>query len=606
MQTLPARANRLLNSLVAVVLALASASIVLWQNSRLAVLWDLSYIIENSYRMSLGQVPYRDFPFPYAPLTFLTQAALIKLTGRVLSHHVIYCAVIAVLSTLITWRILLRILEHTPAARILALVLTAPLIVLGVYSIFPHPFYDSDCTFVILVCLMLLIHWSRGSRSAPLSFLTGVVLVLPIFIKQNVGLVFTASSIASVVLLIVLDRSRNTRKYLWLFAGLLAGLSAALFLIHHFAGLRNYVQWTVKFAAQRRTPALSEMIGVYRAPHLIWWLVLFLFGVALTHRTATKAAGLLRTCSVAAIAIPFLWPTIYLFLDTDSSERAERLVNLWPLLLILALITLMLNVIWQLRSRNTDGDVYPIKLLLLMVIIPTVHGAFMSQQLWGSTYALWPLFLVVVATVISTLNQVNIKITNWQSAIGDWQLAIVTSLISISLLISGTYYLRSHERLDYADLDDGELTHAHLAPLKGLTTRGSFIPDFEELVAYTEKNIPRDDGILYLPGEDLFYYTTGRMPQFPVLMFDHTVNPYSPQEILDSARNRNIQWLIVKDELQLEEEPIEKKDELMGLLEKDFESVESLNNYEIYKRKSAEEKESDEEDSDDDQLDKPR
>src|ERR1043165_2820186 len=158
--------------LIALGVGVASAVIVIWQNSHVAVLWDLSYILENSYRMSLGQIPYRDFPFPYAPLTFLTQAALIKLTGRVFFHHVIYCAVVnglsvlltwriycAVvngLSVLLTWRILLTTLHATANKRLVALVLTTPLAVLSVYGIFPHPFYDCDCTFVVLVCLLLL------------------------------------------------------------------------------------------------------------------------------------------------------------------------------------------------------------------------------------------------------------------------------------------------------------------------------------------------------------------------------------------------------------------------------------------------------------------
>ena len=80
-------------------------------------------------------------------------------------------------------------------------------------------------------------------------------------------------------------------------------------------------------------------------------------------------------------------------------------------------------------------------------------------------------------------------------------------------------------------------------------------------------------------------------------MFDHTVNPYSPQEIVDIARERNINWLIVKNDLQLEEEPIERKDELMNLLMQQFDSVDSLNNYEIYKRTSAD----DDDDGDDDE-----
>src|SRR5712692_1864059 len=136
--------------MAALLLFLATAAVVVWQNSRLGVLWDLSYILENSYRISLGDVPYRDIPLPHAPLTFLTQAALIKLTGRVFFHHVLYCAAVGGLATVLTWRILLNLLRGAvTAARLLAFLLSAPLTVLGIYGIFPHPFYDPDCTFTI-------------------------------------------------------------------------------------------------------------------------------------------------------------------------------------------------------------------------------------------------------------------------------------------------------------------------------------------------------------------------------------------------------------------------------------------------------------------------
>jgi len=159
------------------------------------------------------------------------------------------------------------------------------------------------------------------------------------------------------------------------------------------------------------------------------------------------------------------------------------------------------------------------------------------------------------------------------------------ALIVISLVISGSFYLKSHERLDYANLDDGELQRSSLPQLKGMATRGDWIPNFEELVRYTEAHIPRDEGILVLPGEDLFYFTTGRKPKFPVLLFDHTVNPYSPEEILIMARARDIRWLVVKQEMQDEDEGIEKqRDELTEALEQDFEQVESLSNYDIYHR----------------------
>ena len=102
-------------------LFLATVAVIVWQNSRLGVLWDVSYILENSYRISLGDVPYSDFPFPYAPLTFLVQASIIKLTGRVFWHHIAYCAVVGGLSSVLTWRIILNLLRGTVAPARLGL-----------------------------------------------------------------------------------------------------------------------------------------------------------------------------------------------------------------------------------------------------------------------------------------------------------------------------------------------------------------------------------------------------------------------------------------------------------------------------------------------------
>ncbi len=613
---IPNKSRKWLDWVIALSLSIAGSGVVFWQNSRLAVLWDLSYILENSYRISLGDIPYRDFPFPYAPMTFLTQAALIKLTGRVFFHHVIYCAVVGGLSTLLSWRILLKILRDVRGGRLLALVLTAPLAILGIYAIFPHPFYDPDCTFAVLSCLLLLLHWDRNP-TALLGFMTGAALVIPVFVKQNTGFAFLASAVVSLLLLLAIDvwRRRRVNKYIWLFGGLIVGFCSALSLVQWTGGLGNYIRWTVRFAAERRTPALADMIGIYRDPLVKWWLASFLVGTLVLW--FARRRRLLVWLSVVAMATPFLWSVVYPFLDTDSSERAERLVGLWPLVLLASIVAMLLTI------RRREG----IEIVLPLIVISVVHGAFLSQQLWGSTYALWPLFMILVATVIRALiDMVTKRATDLENASIDVVLSqhpspkyqegrlaraeyswptILAFLLSLSLIVSGFFYLRSHERLDYSNLDDGELTHSKLPALKGLSMRGSWITDFEELVEYTEKQIPRDDGILCLPGEDLFYYTTGRRPRFPVLMFDHTVNPYGPEEIVDLERARNIQWLIVKNELQLEEEPVEKKDELMKLLLQDFESVESLDNYEIYKRRSADSEDDTDSKDNDDESEKP-
>jgi hypothetical protein len=180
----------------------------------------------------------------------------------------------------------------------------------------------------------------------------------------------------------------------------------------------------------------------------------------------------------------------------------------------------------------------------------------------------------------------------------------LTVLTALSLFIGGIFYVRSHERLSYANLDDGELHRSTLPALKGLATRGDWIPSFEELVHFANETIPPDAGVLFLPGEDAFFYATGRRPQFPVLLFDHTVNPYSPEQIRELCRERNIQWLIVKQDLQDEEDAVDQeKDRITAALEDDFEQVESLTNYDIYKRIDPNASKDSDDDSDDD--DKP-
>ena len=69
------------DGVAAATLLVATAAFTLWQNARVAVLWDIGFLLDTSYRWSLGQLPYRDLPFPYAPLTFLLHTALIRLFG---------------------------------------------------------------------------------------------------------------------------------------------------------------------------------------------------------------------------------------------------------------------------------------------------------------------------------------------------------------------------------------------------------------------------------------------------------------------------------------------------------------------------------------------
>jgi hypothetical protein len=586
-----------LDWIAALFLFSATSAVVVWQNSRLGVLWDLSYVLDSSYRISLGDLPYRDFPFPHAPLTFLVQAAIIKLGGRVFWHTTVYCALMGGLATVMTWRILLNVLRDTLAhARLVAFLLSLPLAALGVYCIFPHPFYDPDCTLAILLSVLLLQQLDRKSAASGRAFVAGASLVIPLFVKQNTGLAFLVSAGLALLALMTIEilRRRPVRRYLWSLAGALAGLSLALLLIHFSAGLKNYWHWTIEFAAARRTPARGEMLAIYQGKILLLWLAIFAAGAILlwSNRRGQRVLALLSALLMAA---PFAWPAIYLLRDQDASERADRLIGVGPVLLIVAFVIAVTSI------RRRKG----IALVLPFILIAAVNGNFMSQQLWGSTYAVWPLFMILFAIAIAGLASLRLDAGLVPPSLGrtsppskrwdrqPWTIPLA-AIVAVSLLIAGAFYVRAHERLDYANLTDGETNRSALPQLKGLSVRGRWLPDFEELVRYSEANIPRDDGLMLIPGEDLFYYTTGRRPRFPVLLFDHTTNPYSPEEIANLCRDQNIRWVIIKQDLQLEEDPVENSDRLIELLEKDFEQVESLKNYDIYRRSDPEKDQDDE------------
>jgi hypothetical protein len=324
------------------------------------------------------------------------------------------------------------------------------------------------------------------------------------------------------------------------------------------------------------------MLEIYTQKSNLIWLGFILAGVVATWLNRRKHR-LLSLLAIILLSIPFVWPAIYLLRDSDASERAERLINIWPMLLIVSFVVSMVTV------HRRKG----IMKLLPFVIIAAIQGCFMSQQLWGSTYAIWPLFMILFTMML-------VEISRFDRL--NWITLPLTVATALSLFIGGAFYVRSHERLSYANLDDGQLHRSTLRTMKGLSARGDWIPTFEEMVHYVNGTIPPDAGILLLPGEDPFYYATGRRPQFPVLLFDHTVNPYSPEQIRELCRERNIQWLIIKQDLQNEEDAVDQeKDQITAALEEDFEQVESLTNYDIYKRIDPNEKK----DSDDDDDDKP-
>jgi hypothetical protein len=576
-------------------LFLATAAVVLWQDAHLVVLWDLSYTLDSSVRFALGQVPYRDFPFVHPPLTFLIQAAIMRLAGRVYWHHVLYAALVGGLGTVLAWRIALNTLRGRVAgAWTVSVLLAAPLTVLGIYSILPLPSYDCDSAFSILVAILLLQRLTpdaalvsaagqskAGIRALLLPFAAGAAVALPLFFKQNIGLLLLAVTVAVVVPMLggrLIGRAPTSPAtagvpaLLAVLVGAVTTLLAGALLLHCTVGLGNYLHWTIRFAMERRLPGFKDMLAVYQEPSLVWTLPCVIAALSLLRSRLVKAQWA-RLLALALLAAPFLFTLVGLFLSDDADDRAVNLLALWPLLLILSAA---LTLCYLLRGP-IDRALVPAALLA------AIHGTLLSQQLWGSTYAIWPLLIPLVAAMIAFLatagpSGVAPETAAWNPAPA---LAVV---IAATLLVCGGLYTASEDRLSFIDLPDGPVVHSTLPPLKGMATPGPYLPDFEELLQFAGANIPASDGLMLLPGEDPFYFATGRVPRFPVLLFDPATDPYSPAELVELTHARNIRWLIVKRELQIKEDVTPQREATMKALLEDFKPYARLKGYDVYRR----------------------
>jgi hypothetical protein len=571
------------DSVIAVLLFLGTAAFVLWQNSQIAVLWDLSYLLDTSWRIALGQAPYRDFPLVHPPLTFLIQALLMRVAGRVYLIQIGYAGLVGGLGTVIAWRVVYRVLAGSGSgpvrwAWMIALLLAAPLCVVGVYSIYPHPIYDCDCAFSILIAVFCLQCAGDASSSGGLRAwvhpgLAGAACVAPVFFKQNMGLPFLLAVVAGALFLLVLRRFRSfsePRDYPDRSAGLLRFLAAivvvllgSVALLQATVGLNNYVHWTVQFAGQRRLPGLGDMLAVYVQPSFVWTLPSFAAGLILLYpRWAARLW--VRLCAAVLLGAPFVGSLVYLFLNDDLDERGDNLLALWPLLLLVS----GAFAIAELRKGITLCRLLP------FFILAAIHGTFLSQQLWGSTYAIWPLLMILVAYILAAL----------PSGAG-WVKAVLAAAIGATFLVCGGLYALGHERLNYIQIPNAALQWAVWPALRGMADRGPFLPDFEELLRFAEAEIPARDGLLLIPGEDPFYFATGRVPVFPVLLFDRTTDPYSAEQLMDEVRRRGIRWVIVKTRLQSNESALPEPEKTLELVQREFVLYRKLSGYDVYLRR---------------------
>lgn len=531
-----------------------SAGVVLWQNTRVGALQDLSYILNTAYRIAAGDVPYRDFTQPHAPLTFLIQAAILRVFDSSYRHHMVYAALLSGLATLVTWEVCVALLRgRLKRPRLFAFVICLPLIPLGIHSLFPHPWYDADASFLSLLAAYALLRAGDAGASQTWPALAGALTTLPFFAKQNVGLaLFAGLQLAALTLAF---RAETRSRYARFLAGSVLAAATSLVLVATTCGLAAYFRWTVSFATQRRLePAL--LLDGWQDWKLWVWAGIAVLGaglVSLRRRELAYTGG-------ALLALPFVWGLL-----ADDGTRV--FFRLWPFTLLLAAALAL----WRLTRPGQA-----LAAALTLALVGLCQAAFLAHGVEGSSFALWPFFSILTASIAAGLSSMPIE---KGPPVGESYLL----LAALAALVTGTPRLLENRRLVYLHNAGPVMTSRH-PRLAGLHVRGDYLPRLDELLQFLETSVPRDDAIAQIHGEDPLYFALRRRPRLPIVILDTTVNPYTPEQLVRLFLERDIRWVVVKKKRQIRHQPMARFERVVALVRASYSPVLENDTYLVLRR----------------------
>lgn len=558
------------NHKTAFVFALLSALVVVFQTSRFWALYDLSFILDHAYRMTLGEVPYKDFFLAYPPGTFLIQALLIKVFGTTLYPQIVYCSLISFLTYLLTYRILFFFND----GRLLNTLLVLPVVFTGGYGIWSQPNYDPDYMFFILLSLFLVLTCCEKRFPPLLTAVAGVSAVIPVFFKQNTGFMYLGLIHVSFLMYAVHSRNRiSIKQYLWFLAGSLTAAIVIVLCISVVSGIGNYVASTVILAAQTKLPAPGAFLKTYSGfvglRNVALWLLVVAAFKYLRSQNVWKDLLLFLLVLAPFYLIPLFRKIFF------HRTYFDHFLSIWPTVVLVCSIAVVYAVF-------KIPEIPLFIRLMPVVVLGVVNAAFLSLGVRGSTYGLWPALPILLAFIFLVLsksafrNNLNLlKRLSYANSIA----------FSVSMAIFVFINYQRTNLIIHFD-NEGEVHRSSIPSLSGLALPGEYLPNLDSLIKFTEKEIPRDDAIIVLTPEDPFFFATGRELVFPLLMYDWTLVRYSPEEILEKVKTVPARWMIIKTNMQSKgaagDPTIEREDKAIDLLKKQFALYRTLPGYEIY------------------------
>lgn len=568
-----------MNLLFVILIGLASSFVTIWQSGRILPLIDYSYQVENAYRIYLGQIPYRDFVLVLPPGTYYIIALIMKIFGLANIYQVLYIALLSFLTVILTYA-LLCVFNKNKRLNVFFLI---PLIFAG-HSMYPFPSYDVNATFFMLLglyCLSNII--LKKNTYFHYCYFTGILLALPLFFKQNTGLIFLLSSLSILLIYKFLTNKKISNKsFLCILFGTISPIILLLLFLLKNNALSDFWFQLFLFPSRVRSPLSAGFQVIFdflSVKNLILYISFFLLGIyAIKNKLKKTHRNIFLSL---AIAVPlFLYPLIYSFLISLNQIRFDsfKLIfnfsknfyslffSFWYVILLLLFLTTVIDF----SANKVRGQELFVKLLAVLLAL-CISTSFLSQGVIGSTYGIYPLLMLLVSAIFNSLshNYVDVR----------WQYFFIFFVFLITFFLS--IYIYFNGRIFYIERS-GELLRFTNEKFKPLATPGEWIGNMEMMFRYVEKNIPQKDSVIALPGEDPFYYATDRKPVLKYFQYFYQTFPFSKDQYIADILNNRIDWIIIKNPLQYTK--YNASQEIVSRLSKVYSQYKIIKGYIIYKR----------------------
>ena len=525
-----------------------------WRETQVGVLVDISYILNTASRIAGGDMPYSAFRLAHPPLTFLMQALLIRVFGPYYVFPMLYTSIASGAATVLAYQIARRLLRDVVSRPdVLAAVLCVPLVTIGIYAIFPHPHYDPDSALATLAALAA-VFFARERPTPRRWMIAGALLVVPLFVKQNIGGAFLPPVLGVLALDAIAHRSR-VRDVLWCLAGVAVALATAVGLIQLLAGLNSYVTWTITYAMAERGVLLDRYVHFADTRSIAVGLLMPVVAIALPRVPPRLRMGTV----VAVIVLPL---TVIVAITTPL---------IWVPLLVSAAALALVGVA---RGRVTFETLLP------FICAGTLAGTLQSNGLGASSFGTFPLLIVMVASLVRELH-------HWTSRANPQIAPVFAMLLAGILFASGTVYTLSNDRLAFIDLaPNAPIARSTVPNLWGLSARGRYIGELDETLAWISRHVAPGEPATFLPGEDPVYYALGMKPGLPAVQFIDGSNAYTPEELARVADQTGLRWVFVKDRRQLRSpDDLPQGPVIVDLLTRNADLVDVLGPYRVYRRR---------------------